>query len=84
MVVDARASYPARAKGGTLLLTQSVDCPYCGEPNEIEIDPSGGKRQSYQEDCQVCCRPWNVTVRLDSEGEATVRVAAAEEVEGNE
>jgi hypothetical protein len=67
-----------------LLIHQSVDCPYCGEPNEIEIDPSGGRRQAYEEDCQVCCRPWRVTVKLDGDGEAWVRLATSDDVEDNE
>ncbi|MGH7442633.1 MAG: CPXCG motif-containing cysteine-rich protein [bacterium] len=62
----------------------SLPCPYCGEPNDIVVDPSGGKRQFYQEDCQVCCRPWNVSVRLDADGDVQVRLAAADDVEGNE
>jgi len=63
------------------LITQSVDCPYCGEPNDIEIDPSGGRRQSYVEDCQVCCRPWQVSVKLDGDGEAWVSLATSDDVE---
>jgi hypothetical protein len=43
-------------------------CPYCGEPVELDIDESGGSRQSYVEDCPVCCQPWQVEVRLDLEG----------------
>jgi hypothetical protein len=32
-------------------------CPYCGEPIESYVDPGGGERQEYIEDCSVCCRP---------------------------
>ena len=45
-----------------------VECPYCGALNEITIDPSGGSSQSYVEDCQVCCRPWEVQVTIDPDG----------------
>ncbi len=38
-------------------------CPYCGEPNEILLDPGGGENQSYIEDCEVCCHPWTVKVQ---------------------
>lgn len=62
-----------------MLISQSVDCPYCGEPNEIEIDPSAGRRQAYTEDCQVCCRPWQVKVNVKSHGEATVSLYAEDE-----
>jgi transposase-like protein len=57
-----------------------VYCPYCGEENEIEIDLSAGKRQSYEEDCQVCCRPWKVSVKVDSEGEPIVELKTEEEL----
>jgi transposase-like protein len=53
-----------------------VVCPYCGEENEIEIDLSAGKRQSYVEDCQVCCRPWVVEVRVDKDGDVVVDLSA--------
>ena len=48
-------------------------CPYCGEEVAISIDPSGGVEQTYVEDCEVCCNPWNVTVRY-SGGHAEVNV----------
>lgn len=64
-----------------MLITQTVICPYCGEPNEIEIDPSGGRHQAYEEDCQVCCRPWNVRVKIDGEGDAWVRVSGENDVD---
>ena len=38
-------------------------CPYCGEPNEIFLDPGGAEQQSYEEDCSVCCNPWQVKVQ---------------------
>ena len=52
----------------------TVTCPYCGEHNEIALDPGGGAVQQYVEDCQVCCQPWRVTVRYDEEGKADVSV----------
>jgi hypothetical protein len=66
-----------------MILEYTVLCPYCGEPNEISVDPSGGKRQSYEEDCQVCCRPWRVQVRIAG-GEAQVTLSAQDEVEDRE
>jgi len=52
----------------------TVTCPYCGEQNEIALDPGGGAVQQYVEDCQVCCQPWKVTVRYDKDGNADVSV----------
>lgn len=31
-------------------------CPYCGEEISMVLDTSV-RRQSYVEDCEVCCRP---------------------------
>lgn len=36
-------------------------CPYCGEAISLLIDLSAGS-QHYIEDCQVCCRPIEVTL----------------------
>lgn len=49
-----------------------VVCPHCGEENAVALDPGGGSTQEYVEDCQVCCRPWRVTVRYGSDGRAEV------------
>tara|TARA_Y100001935_G_C17311136_1_gene516370 strand:- start:5832 stop:6143 length:312 start_codon:yes stop_codon:yes gene_type:complete len=38
------------------ILDHPIDCPYCGEKIEIQLDVSAGS-QAYIEDCQVCCRP---------------------------
>ena len=39
-------------------------CPWCGEPLELSIDASAGSAD-YVEDCQVCCAPILVRVRID-------------------
>ncbi len=45
-----------------------VWCPYCGESVEMILDASGGGRQEYVEDCEVCCRPWSVRVTIGGDG----------------
>lgn len=45
-----------------------VHCPYCGEAVDITLDPSAGN-QSFIEDCQVCCRPIELCVEFDADGE---------------
>lgn len=55
-----------------------VACPYCGASNEIGLDPGGGQRQAYVEDCQVCCRPWQVTIAYGRDGTASVAVESME------
>ncbi|PYP33868.1 MAG: CPXCG motif-containing cysteine-rich protein [Gemmatimonadetes bacterium] len=57
---------------GTTETRGIVICPHCGEENEIGLDPGGGPTQEYVEDCQVCCRPWRVTVRYGPDGGAEV------------
>lgn len=49
-----------------------VICPYCGATNEIALDPDGGVYQTYIEDCQVCCRPWQVRVTYSPGGVAEI------------
>jgi Cysteine-rich CPXCG len=44
-----------------------VQCPYCGEAFETRIDSSAGSC-SYVEDCQVCCQPIDLTLRVDDNG----------------
>lgn len=43
-------------------------CAGCGEWNSTTIDESAGYRQSYVEDCQVCCKPNILDIRWDGEG----------------
>jgi len=53
---------------GTAETEALVVCPYCGEENEIALDPGGGAAQDYVEDCQVCCQPWRVVVEYRGDG----------------
>jgi hypothetical protein len=51
----------------------SVACPFCGEPEDLYVDSGGGSRQTYTEDCAVCCRPRVVHVEPgDEPGEVRV------------
>lgn len=68
------------AGDGTAESSAGVRCPYCGEANEIALDPGSGTRQEYVEDCQVCCRPWMVSVEYDEAGRAQVHLRAEDEV----
>jgi hypothetical protein len=51
-----------------------VTCPYCGERVLIAVDPSEGSSQTYVEDCQVCCQPWQVHVSVGERGVTRVWV----------
>ena len=63
---------------GVAEMSAAVVCPYCGESTEIALDPGGGARQTYEEDCEVCCRTWVVHVRYGSDGRAEVSVEATD------
>ena len=61
---------------GTVDTEAMVVCPYCGEAVDIAIDPAGGMDQRYEEDCEVCCQPWQVHVTYGREGQAAVTITA--------
>ena len=44
-----------------------IKCPYCGEAFETSADASAGSC-SYVEDCQVCCQPIEMELRVDDAG----------------
>lgn len=51
----------------------SRSCPYCGEPIDLQIDCSVAN-QEYIEDCQVCCKPMQVSVDVASSDGPVVEV----------
>jgi hypothetical protein len=40
-----------------MVYSSGYQCAGCGEWNETSVDSSAGSKQSYIEDCQVCCKP---------------------------
>ena len=53
-------------------------CAFCGEDNEVLVDPSGARRQTFTEDCTVCCRPNLITLAFDGDD---VRLDVVQEYE---
>ena len=51
----------------------TYECAFCGEENEILVDPSGGRRQIFTEDCTVCCRPNLITLVVDEDGDVDLQ-----------
>ncbi len=45
-----------------LSVETDVACPHCGELFPLLVDTSQGE-QFLVEDCSVCCRPINLTIR---------------------
>ena len=64
---------------GTAETDATVDCPHCGAPVEVALDPGGGATQDYVEDCEVCCQPWSVRVSVGGDGEPNVVVSRLDE-----
>ena len=55
------------------LLEQSILCPYCNESITVLVDDSE-QEQEYIEDCQVCCRPIEMSVSFDMQGYLSLQV----------
>jgi hypothetical protein len=52
-------------------------CHVCFEQNYVGVDPGGGRRQRFVEDCPVCCHPIEFEIALEPSGEATVLNASS-------
>ncbi len=50
-------------------------CPYCWETISMLLDTSVSQ-QSYIEDCEVCCRPMNITYQTQAGEIVTFEVQA--------
>jgi len=46
-------------------MESGFQCAGCGEWNVTGVDETAGSRQSYVEDCQVCCKPNVLRVEYD-------------------
>jgi len=56
-----------------------INCPYCGARIELVID-CGVPFQEYIEDCEVCCRPMVLAVRVDEDEGISVEARNENEV----
>ncbi len=52
-------------------------CPYCGEVNTVEIEPSGFGEMV--QDCWVCCRAIHLRIARDAWGDPEVTAAREDE-----
>lgn len=41
----------------------AIDCPHCGETFSLASDESEGSAE-FIVDCEICCRPMSVVVRV--------------------
>jgi hypothetical protein len=58
-------AYDGSASGS--LQFHSIQCPYCGERFDSQLDTTSGSA-CYVEDCQVCCQPIEFKLEVDSAG----------------
>jgi hypothetical protein len=63
-----------------MLRNRTAACPYCGEPQRIEIDLGEGLPQEFTWDCAVCCRPMEVSVTGDDRGEPVLRLRGEDDI----
>ena len=59
---------------------QEFGCPYCGEMISTRVDQTGGRRQRFVTDCEVCCKP--ILIEIDIESDGYVNLIAKCEGEG--
>ncbi len=50
------------------------NCPYCMEQICVSVDRAGGRKQSFTQDCEVCCQPIAFELEIDNEGVLIFRV----------
>ncbi len=57
----------------------NITCPYCGAGIEVVLDDSV-PFQEYIEDCEVCCRPMVLAVKVNDDEGISVEVRSENEV----
>jgi Cysteine-rich CPXCG len=60
--VEGHALPAKKRRQMQLIVPADITCPHCGEIFELEVDTSE-REQHLIEDCSVCCRPINLTIR---------------------
>ena len=45
-------------------VTETINCPWCGQRFDLTIDTSTAS-QRFTTDCEVCCRPMEVVVECE-------------------
>jgi hypothetical protein len=66
-VIDPASERTTHCADEGTVCFMSIQCPYCGEPFETQIDSSAGS-SSYIEDCHVCCRPIQIGLEVATDG----------------
>ena len=60
------------------LIELRVQCPYCWEKFVLLVDGSI-EYQEYIEDCEICCRPIDFSIRMHEDDQASVQIRTQDE-----
>jgi transcription elongation factor Elf1 len=58
-------------------MEHTFTCPHCGEEISVVLDLSVS-RQTYIEDCEVCCRPIEISYAAEDDALVEFNAAATE------
>jgi hypothetical protein len=64
-----------RAQGVKLQPFESIQCPFCGQVFDVAFESQDGT-QRLVIDCEICCRPLDVTVECEGGEVLSVDVRA--------
>jgi len=68
---------PGQFERGVFHVEHFFNCPYCGEQISMVVDLSV-HRQTYIEDCEVCCKPIEVNCTVQDDTIAAFRAKTLE------
>lgn len=56
--------------------SEEIQCPFCGQMFEIEVDTTVAS-QRFVTDCEICCRPLEVSAECEAGEVVSVQVQGA-------
>ncbi len=65
----------APAKVADVQESETIQCPFCGQSNDLVLDTSVAS-QRFTTDCEVCCRPFEVFAECEPGEVLSVEVPA--------
>jgi transcription elongation factor Elf1 len=54
----------------------TINCPHCGERFQISVETDDGNAE-FVVDCEICCRPMTVSVRVKAGTVENVEISPA-------
>jgi Cysteine-rich CPXCG len=76
--MKSRRKHLAKSVSDNCPVEAGFQCAGCGEWNSTTVDESAGRRQTYVEDCQTCCKPNLLQVEYDTASREYLIAAALE------